>query len=185
MDISTKEEASNQPTDNPPTLSTAIRTLTAGGFMLESPDRNPGYALLHMSRVDEFGASQSYCFAIADEFLGHGQVATAQIAADHHQAQLILIGPNESNLPTVEWDRFINLFGGPVFSASPFEPDFAEHLIALGSNQVPEGLEGRADDLFEVYVRIALEFVLGTPVRRYGQNRRFEIRPDGIILPLP
>jgi hypothetical protein len=84
---------------------------------------------------------------------------------------------------TVEWDRFINLFGGPVFSASPFEPDFVEHLITLGGNQVPEGLEGRADDLFEVYVRIALEFVLGTRVVRYGQNRRFEARPDGIILP--
>jgi hypothetical protein len=185
MDISPKQEAPNihQPTDSSPNLSIAIRTLTTGGFMLESADRNPGYVLLHMSRVDEFGANQSYSFAIAEERFGHGQVATAQIAADHRHAQLILIGPNESGLPTVEWDQFINLFGGPVFSASPLEPDFAEHLITLGSNQVPEGLQGRADDLFDAYARIALEFMLGTRVVRYGQNRLFEARPDGIVLP--
>ena len=32
-------------------------------------------------------------------------------------------------------------------------------------------------------MRVALEFMLGTRVVRYGQNRRFEARPDGIILP--
>lgn len=32
-------------------------------------------------------------------------------------------------------------------------------------------------------MREALEFVLAARVRRYGQGRRFEVRPDGIVLP--
>jgi hypothetical protein len=161
-----------------PDLPIAIRTFTAGGFLLEGAERNPGYAILHMSRGDEFGATHHYCFALAE-----GPFGESQIAAKHRRAQLVLIGQNESVLPTLEWDRLINLFGGPVFSASPLEPDFAEHLIALGYNQLPTGLQGRADDLFETYVRVGLEFMLGTRVVRYGQNRRFEARPDGIVLP--
>ena len=182
MDTSGSEKALNV-TDNCPDLTIAVRTLAAGGFILESAERNPGYILFHMSRTDEFGASHHYCFAVAETRFGHGHVATAQIAADHRHAQLVLIGPNESSLPTIEWNRFINLFGGPVFSASPLEPDFAEHLMTLGHNQLSEGLQGRADDLFEAYVRVALEFVLGMRVIRYGQDRRFEARPDGIVLP--
>jgi hypothetical protein len=133
--------------------------------------------------MDEFGAGHHYCFAVAEKRFGRAQVATAQIAAEFRHAQLVLIGPSDSTLPTVEWDRFINLFGGPVFSASPLESDFAGHLIALGHNTLPGSLQGRADDLFEAYVRIALEFMLGTRVVRYGQNRRFGARPDGIVLP--
>src|SRR6266850_8122845 len=174
---------SSQRTDNRPDVSIAVRTLTTGGFILESAERNPGYILLHMSRIDEFGASHHYCFAVAEEHFGQAQVETARIAAEYRHAQLVLIGRNDSTLPTVEWDRFINLFGGPVFSASPLEPDFADHLIALGHNRLPDGLQGRADDLFEAYVHVALEFMLGTRVVRYGQNRRFEARPDGIVLP--
>ena len=146
--IPDERPSSSQRTDNRPDLSIAVRTLTAGGFILESAERNPGYSLLHMSRMDEFGAGHHYCFAVAEERFGHTQVVTAQIAAEHRHAQLVLIGPNNSTLPTVEWDRFVNLFGGPIFSASPLEPDFADHLIALGHNRSPDGLQGRADDLF-------------------------------------
>ncbi len=185
MGISVNEgiSGSHQHMGNSPDLSIAVRTLTAGGFLLEGAERNPGYVILHMSRIDEFGATHRYCFALAEDHFGESQIAAARIAAEHHHAQLVLIGQNESHFPTVAWDRFINLFGGPVFSTSPLEPDFAEHLIALGHNQLPASLQGRADDLFEAYVRVALEFVLGTRVVRYGQDRRFEARADGLVLP--
>ena len=82
----------------------------------------------------------------------------------------------------IEWDRFLNLFGGPIFGLSPLESDFGTQLNQLGQNKLPLGLEGKADDLFELYVRNAFEFIFGCKVIRYGQDRRFETRPDGIIL---
>lgn len=174
---------SKAPDSNRPDLPIAIRTLIAGGFILEDAKRNPGYMLLYMYRPDEFGANHRYCFALADEYLKIPQVEAAKIAAQHHGAQLVIIGHSESDVPMVEWMRFINLFGGPVFSASPLEPNFSHHLTELGYNRLPDGLDGRPDDLFEAYVCIALEFILAGRVVRYGQDRRFEARPDGIALP--
>lgn len=167
-----------------PNLSTAIRTLVAGGFVLVNVQRNPGYVLLHMDRPDEFGAAHHYCFALAEDNFQEAHVAGAKISADHRRAQLVLIGNGEtSDVPSVEWNRFLNLFGGPVFTSTPFEPNFTDQLVQLGFNRLPEGMEGKPDDLYEAYARIALEFVLGTRVIRYGQDRLFEARPDGIVLP--
>ena len=64
-------------------------------------------------------------------------------------------------------------------------PEFIENLVILGHNQVPENLSGKADDLFEIYVHTALEFILGGRVVRYGQARLFEERPDGLAIPNP
>lgn len=161
----------------------AVRTLLTGGFVLERSERNPGYMILYMTRVDELGVSHSYAFAIAEDRMTAAQVEAAKIAARHHNARLVLVARGEYDVPAVPWDRFVNLFGGPVFSASPIQPEFADQLIRLGHNELPPDLVGRPDDLFEEYVRAALEFVLGGRVVRYGQDRRFEKRPDGIAIP--
>lgn len=166
-----------------PDLSVAVHILVAGGFILEDVIRNPGYALLLAYRYDEFGASHRYCFALAESTLVLTQVKAAKIAAQKHKAALVMIGQTDAEVLTIEWQRFINLFGGPILNAAPFDPTFVEELIKLGHNQLPEGLKGEPNDLFEKYVQVALEFIFGGRVVRYGQNRRFEARADGIILP--
>lgn len=167
-----------------PRLSTAVRTLLVGGFTLDSVIRNPGYAVLLMRRQDEFGALQSYAFAItADRPMTSTEIATAVITAEYHRSQLVVVGTSCTDVASMEWDRFLNLFGGPIYSSSPLEAGFGEQLVELGYNRVPSGLIGRADDLFEAYVHSALEFVFAGRVIRYGQERRFEVRPDGIALP--
>lgn len=169
-----------------PELALAVRTLMSGGFLLESVEQKPGYAVLHASRTDEFGAAHRYSFALSQSGrFGPTQIAAVKIATATRGSRLVMIGeiPHVLSIPAVEWHRFLNLFGGPVFSASPFEPEFGANLVSLGANQLPPELTGTADDLFEAHVRVALEFVLGGRVIRYGQERRFEIRPDGIALP--
>jgi hypothetical protein len=165
-----------------PNLEVALRTLTIGGFILEGANRNPGYALIYSARYDEFDQRQKYCFALFENDPDENEVEAVKIAAKHKRANLVIISPEKFiNLPSIEWKRFINLFGGPVFSLSPLETEFADHLNQLGHNQLPNGVDGKADDLFERYVRNALEFIFGCKVIPYGQERRFESRPDGII----
>ena len=166
-----------------PDLALAVRTLLSGGFILSKVQREPGYALIIARRIDEFRVAHRYCFAVFEDEFAPAQVEAVKIAAKYHGAEPVLVGEGVADLPTLEWDGFISLFGGPIFSLKPFEPRFREHLHELGHNRLPEGLGGKADDLFEVYVRDALEFVLGERVVRYGQERLFEARPDGMVLP--
>ena len=165
-----------------PDISVAVRTLLGGGFELDGVERNPGYALVLATRTDEFGSEHGYAFAIAEDGLTDTQVAAARITADYHASNLVLVGGRSADVPSLEWDRFVNLFGGPVFSATPLEPGFAAQLEQLSRNSLPRELVGRPDDLFEEYTRVGLEFIFGGRVHRYGQGRRFERRPDGIVL---
>lgn len=165
-----------------PDLPLAVRALLSGGFSLDKVQSEPGYALLLARRLDEFGVTHRYCFAVFEDGFGPAQVEAVEIAAKYHGAQAVLVGEGIAGLPSLEWHKFISLFGGPVLSLKPFEPRFREHLRELGHNRLPEGMEGKADDLFEIYVREALGFVLGERVVRYGQERLFEARPDGLVL---
>jgi hypothetical protein len=166
-----------------PNLQVAVRTLTVGGFILQKASRYPGYAVIYMHRYDEFGVKQQYCFALFEGKPAPGQIQAAEVAANHHQAELVFISPTTIHeQPYIEWTRFLNLFGGPVYSYSPLEPEFGDYLKQLGLNKLPASLEGKPDDLFEIYVHRALEFIFGCKVHRYGQERRFEARPDGIIV---
>lgn len=164
-------------------ISVAVRTLTAGGFILIAADRKPGYTLLQMTKYDEFGNVEPYCFALAEAELGEKQVDAAKIAANHYKAHLVVIGSSHVEIPQIGWDRFVNLFGGPIIDLTPFEDRFADNLMKLAFNEVPDNLQGRADELFEIYVHSALQFVFGGRVQRYGQARRFENKPDGIAVP--
>jgi hypothetical protein len=166
-----------------PNLSLAVRTLFANGFQLRKVLSEPGYALVIAHRLDEFDVAQRYCFAIFEDEFSPTQVEIVQIAAKHYAAEPVLVGPGMADVPTLEWERFMSLFGGPVFSRKPFEPQFREHLRELGRNRLPEGVEGKADDLFELYVKEGLGFILGQRVVRLGQDRRFQSRPDGLALP--
>ncbi len=167
-----------------PDLATAIRSLTVAGFALEGAERKPGYALLFMSRPDEFGVQHRYCFALSErDAFGDAEIKGASIAAGQHNAKAILVGKGDEANPGIPWDRFLGLMGGPVLSTTALDPEFCKHLRLLGFNEVPEGVTGSADDLLEAHVRVAFEFAIGVRVVRYGQNRLFEARPDGIVLP--
>jgi len=166
-----------------PDFPLVVRALLYGGFGLDRVEREPSYALFVASRPDEFGVARRYCFAVFEDSFSSSQVETVKIEAEYYGAEPVLVGEGSADVPSLTWDRFIGLFGGPVLSRKPFEPCFREHLRVLGHNRLPEGMRGEPDDLFEIYVREALEFVLAARVRRYGQDRRFEVRPDGIVLP--
>lgn len=168
-----------------PNISIAINTLTTGGHILKKAARNPGYVLIHTLLSDVFGTTLRYCFLISEDCLTEEQIQGATIASIRDHENLVLVGHGKTEHPHIEWERFINLFGGPVISSSPLEPEFCKNLEILGHNALPPMLSGKADDLFEIYVHAALEFILGGRVVRYGQARRFEELPDGLAIPSP
>jgi hypothetical protein len=168
-----------------PNIQITFRTLLAGGFTWENPRREPGYMIFDAYRYDEFGAKQRYCFVLTDGRLGEAQIANAKTTARRSNSQLVIIGEADDQIPQIDWLRFINLFGGPVFSSLPTESAFVGQLKTLAFNRLPDGLDGSPDDLFEIYVQQALEFIFAGKVLRYGQERRFEARPDGLAMPNP
>ena len=115
--------------------------------------------------------------------LSAADCATLAKVAKESRAALVIAGeasaPPKSGVVITKEDLLAKL-GGPVLSLLPLEPNYAAQLVALGSNKLPSGLTGKADDLFEAYVHAGLRFLLRGRVLRYGQERRFEALPDGL-----
>jgi hypothetical protein len=78
--------------------------------------------------------------------------------------------------------EFFAVLGGEVSVDRILRADLREVLVELGHNRLPQGFVGSPDDLLEDYSKECLQFLLECPVRRYGQERKFEKRPDGLAL---
>ncbi len=160
-----------------------VFTLLGGGFIVDTVRTGPGYALAECRRTDEFGVTTQYVFVLPVKEL---QSASANAIARHatrRGARTVVIGDSiPESLPGVDWRTFQARLSGPIKSWLPLEPSFPEDLHALGHNQPIDGVEGRPDELFEEYVHVALQFLLGSRIIRYGQERRGEALPDGVGL---
>jgi hypothetical protein len=161
-------------------VATMVRTLLGTGFVLEDVKRKATYLLFACHRYDEFGILVPYVVVLTDRVLSGGDAGAIQRYARMRGARPVVVGPDApAPLTSVPWDSFIARFGGPVRSWLPLEPDYPRQLIELGHNRPVEGLAGRVDDLFEEFVHVGLLFLLANRVIRYGQQRRFEVLPDG------
>jgi len=160
-----------------------IFTLIGNGFVVETVHTGPGYTEVWAEREDEFGVRSLYAFLLPIAEAVTATVAALTRAAAERTANVVLLANDRPDgVAGIDWPSFQARLGGPVKSLLPFEPNFSRDLIALGHNQAVEGLEGRPDKLFEEYVRVALQFLLGSKIVRYGQDRQGEARPDGVAL---
>lgn len=171
----------NNPRERVVTLTT---TLFAQGFLLESTRRVADALLMTYTREDEFGVKIPYLVALAENRLEEPALEAIRLVADREAAHLVIIGETSSasEVPVLSFDQFLARFGGGIRSLLPLEETFSEQLNQLGHNQVPPGLRGTADELFEVYVEAGLQFLLGRRIVRYGQERRGESVPDGVAV---
>jgi len=78
--------------------------------------------------------------------------------------------------------EFFALLGGEAKVDRILRADLKSTMIELGHNRLPAGFIGTADDLLEDYSKECFQFLFECPVRRYGQERKFEKRPDGLAL---
>jgi hypothetical protein len=157
-----------------------VRTLIGTGFFVDTVMRKPAYLDFVCHRYDEFGIRQPYVFVLTEGSLSEGDVPTIQRHAERRRAQVVVVGPGAPPpLVHLTWDRFVARVGGEVRSWLPLEPEYPAWLGDLGHNRAVAPLPGRPDDVFEELVHVGLTFILANRVIRYGQERRFEILPDG------
>jgi len=168
-------------------LPNLMRTLLAAGFDVRNVDRKPNYVALSLSRVGAFGIDVSYLLAFAGEgIVSEADVeALKKVSARDHSA-LVIVARN-TNIPeegcvVIQKSKLFAQMGGIVSSVVPLEPEYGDQLGLLAKNALPAGLVGEPDDLFEAYVYAGLQFLLRGRVLRYGQERRFEAVPDGLII---
>jgi hypothetical protein len=175
-------------TDGNSKLSTTVRTLVAGGFQLNKTNRKPGYIALYCSRLDEFDIEHQYVFAQTERDLTAAELSGLSKAAQNNGANGVIIASHPKNhqssvLKSITMKSFASKLGGEVRSFLPLNKSYKKELCQLSLNQCPSGLTGRADDIFEEYVKQGLQFLTQERVVRYGQDRRGEVVPDGLILP--
>lgn len=163
-----------------------VRTLLGAGFRITRPLPAPNYLGLLTNRDDEFGALSKRLFAFAESTLSMADIRALQQVAQREGVPLIVVGDCEDT-PGVEViavtaEEFMGRLGGSISSFLPLESDFGTQLLELGLNKLPAGLTGKPDELFELYTKQGLEFILQDRVIRYGQERLFEALPDGIVI---
>jgi hypothetical protein len=167
-------------------LAALVRTVLGNGFKVLSVVTKPRYAVVGCARNDEFGIRTNYLFACcASAALSRADCDTLEKLATEARAGLVIVG-KEVQGPTsaavISKEELMQRLGGPVASLLPLEPEYPSQVLMLAKNRLPHGVVGKPDDLFEVYTHAGLQFLLGGRILRYGQERRFEALPDGIVI---
>ena len=154
-----------------------------------SPHRHSTQACLPRLHCPAHGrirrpTSVPHCCIPPGSILQDDDVDALRKLATHQKTALVVVGATTTqhpNLPVLTHQAFLSRLGGPVSALLPLEPTYPGHLAALGRNALPVGLTGASDNLFEEYVHAGLQFLFHERVHRYGQERRFEALPDGLV----
>lgn len=167
-------------------LSNLICTLTINGFHLGKVERlSPDNVILNCHKFDKLGGTANYILLLSDDKTESSSCDTlAKMASHDKKAKAILINNcfESTRFDTHTKEKFFEFLGGMVNTGLILIPNLPDILDQLGHNKVPTGLAGRADDLHELYIKECLQFVMNSPVRRYGIDRAFQKLPDGVVL---
>ncbi len=167
-------------------LVTFIRTLLGAGLTITNVSTKPHFTVVNAERFDEFKLSSRYVFVYCTSgALSRADCRTINKLVEETHAALVIAGEVEERPiigAVLSKQDLLARLGGAVSSLLPLEPDYPGQLALLSSNHLPTGLTGTPDDLFESYVHTGLQFLLRGRVLRFGQERRFEALPDGMVI---
>jgi hypothetical protein len=155
------------------------------GFTILNTIRKPSYLAFTVRRFDEFGVENRYLIVCPDRAALTDSDADALVKIGRgERAAVVVVGvvaTERQEISALRMDKFLARLGGPVAALLPLDPAYPEQLCVLGHNTLPSDMTGEADDRFEEYVHAGLQFLLHERVIRYGQERLFEVVPDGFI----
>jgi len=168
-------------------LPNIVRTLLINGYAIDSFDSpSPDVWIIHVRKIDILGA-QSRAILVFAEDMSAALSHRVKSEAERYGGVAIAITSqgvkeSDSSLRRYSLPEFFDILGGEIAVDRIFRPDLEAVMTELGHNRMPDGFIGTADDLLEDYTKDCLQFLLECPVRRYGQERRFEKLPDGLSL---
>src|SRR5260370_30264294 len=134
-----------------------MRTLLAAGFEVTRVERKPNYLALSLVRPNVFGSRIKYLVAYAgDRFVSEADVEGLEKLSLREPTSLVVVSGNtnvaRNSVVVLTKSKLFSLMGGVVSSVLPLEPEFGDQLTTLAKNQLPDGVTGEPDDLFEAYV---------------------------------
>jgi hypothetical protein len=162
-----------------------ITTLIINGFHLENIKRQVKECVnIYAFKYDKLGAKISYSFlfsrgsfnrTVFKSFLNYSEI--------NKYTPILISDDNLLNLCiNYSFDDFYEKIGGYVNTGLILIENINDILLKLGHNELPNGLMGKPDELLEIYVKEIMQFLLISPAKRYGSDRKFESLPDGIII---
>ena len=166
-------------------LEQIISTLLINGFHLNSVNRlSEKNAIINVSKYDKIGAEIKYSFLLAPDSSNQYLVDSLGITSKELLSTPVIISNKlkGDNCKCYDLVSFEKLIGGITNTGLILIPEINEIMNQLGHNQLPDGLDGDADDLLEVYVKECFQYILYSPGRRFGSDRLFESLPDGVII---
>ncbi|UJH67379.1 hypothetical protein [Allomuricauda sp. SCSIO 65647] len=162
-----------------------IMTLIVNGYHFKDFIRvSPDHSVVIFYKYDQFGAEMWYSVLVSEKLPSTSVIETLKRTSDRNNSKPFIICDNELNVnyDSYTFDEFYEKIGGVVNTGLILNPNLSEIMTDLGQNRLPKGLEGKPDDLLEIYSKECFQFLIKTPVRRYGKDRSFESLPDGIVL---
>lgn len=162
-----------------------VITLIVNGFHLEDFTRiSKDHSIVSLKKYDGFGAKILYAVLISKKKPSSAIIERLKKIASSKKYSPFIICVEELNLTydSYTFDEFYKKIGGVVNTGLVLNPELKGIMKSLGHNKLPLGLDGRPEDLLEIYSKECFQFLFKTPVRRYGIDRSFESVPDGIIL---
>lgn len=169
-------------------LRNIVRTLLINGYIIDSFER-PAVAasMVRLRKRDALGA-EARMVILFTQALSRGLQDRLVGDAKRHNSTPIIVSSEalaacgKDGIQQLTLAAFYNILGGEVRTDRVLEPKLRSIMFELGHNRLPPSFSGKPDDLLEAYSEECLEFLLECPVRRYGQERRFEPLPDGLAL---
>jgi hypothetical protein len=161
-----------------------MRTLLTHRFEVDLIKRvSPACALINIHRADELSALVNYTILFSIEEPSESTLGLLETTAKAKPSRSIVLSDvkPEGQFTWYPPEKFYAILGGPVTSGIILAPDLPMLLDTLGKNSLPADIDGKPDDIFEEYVKESLQFLVNAPAWRYGQERRFEKLPDGLI----
>lgn len=169
-------------------LHNIVRTLLVNGYIIESFARLAEDAsLIQVRKRDVLGAEARIVMLFTNSVSASLRSRLIGEARRHSATAIIVFTRGAANgrsnsLRQMALTEFYNVLGGEVRTDRILAPNLKSVMVELGHNRLPPSFAGKPDDLLEAYCEECLEFLLECPVRRYGQERRFEPLPDGLAL---
>lgn len=175
------------PTDDGVMLQNVVRTLLTNGYAIDSFDRPAPHSFMMLLRKREVLGAEAKMAILFTATISTAIVDRVMTEANRAGGSpVVIFNGDPPSLPKGVYGHsladFFAFLGGEVHTDRIFCAGLQAIMTELGHNRLPAGLKGKPDDLLEAYSADALQFLLECPVRRFGQERRFEPLPDGLVL---